>query len=67
VLGYGLKLAGAGIAIVLLGALAIILFEDLWLRVGLGAAMVVVFGAILLIAWRSDKKAKASRAGLERI
>jgi len=53
---------GAGIAVVLLGALAIILFEDLWLRVGLGAAMVVVFGAI-----RADKKAKASRAGLERI
>jgi hypothetical protein len=52
---------------VLLGALAIILFEDLWLRVGLGAAMVVVFGAILLIAWRADKKAKASLAGLERI
>ena len=29
--------------------------------------MVVFFGGILFWAWRQDKKAKASRAGLERI
>jgi cbb3-type cytochrome oxidase subunit 3 len=37
------------------------------MRMGLGAAMVIFFGGILLWAWRQDKKAKASRAGLERI
>ena len=66
-LSYGLKLAGAGIAMVLVAVLAIVIFEGVWTRVGLIAAMAVVFGGILLVAWRADKKAKASRAGLERI
>jgi hypothetical protein len=66
-MSYALKLAGAGIALLLAGVLAIILFEGLWYRIGIGAAIVVVVGGLLFVAWRQDKKAKEARAGLERI
>ena len=62
-----LKFAGIGIACLLVGVLGLLLFDALWLRAGLGVAMVVFFGGILFFAWRQDQKAKASRAGLERI
>jgi Flp pilus assembly protein TadB len=62
---YALKLAGAGIAILLLGALAIVIFGDIWTKVGMGAAIVVVVGALLLFAWYVDRKDKAKRAGYE--
>jgi Flp pilus assembly protein TadB len=63
--GYVLKLAGAAIALVLAGAIAIVIFEDVWTRVGIGAALVVVFGGLLLFAWYVDRKDKAKRQGLE--
>jgi len=66
-MGYALKFAGIGIAFLLIGVLGLVLFDAIWVRMGLGAAMVIFFGGILLWAWRQDKKAKASRAGLERI
>ena len=66
-LSYGFRLAGAGIALLLLGGLAIVLFSGLWVRVGLGAAIVVVVGSLLFFAWREDKKAREARAGLERV
>jgi hypothetical protein len=66
-MGYALKFAGIGILVLLAGILGLVIFDALWLRMGLGVAMVIFFGGILLWAWRQDKKAKASRAGLERI
>jgi hypothetical protein len=66
-MGYALKFAGIGILFLLIGVLGLVIFDELWMRMGLGAAMVIFFGGILLWAWRQDKKAKASRAGLERI
>jgi hypothetical protein len=66
-MGLYAKTAGALIAVLLLGALAIVIFDRIWYRVGLGAAMVVVFGGVLLFAWWNDRKAKAARAGLDRI
>ncbi len=66
-MGYALKFAGIGIAFLLIGVLGLLIFDALWLRMGLGVAMVVFFGGILFFAWRQDQKAKASRAGLERI
>jgi Flp pilus assembly protein TadB len=66
-MGYGLKLAGVGILILLLGILGIWLFSAIWLRIGLGAAIVVVVGGLLLFAWRQDQKAKRAREGLERV
>jgi hypothetical protein len=62
-----MKLALGGAAVLLLGALALLLFSELWVRIGLGAALLVVVGGALLFARRADQKAKASRAGLERI
>ena len=66
-MGYALKFAGIGIAFLLIGVLGLLIFDALWVRMGLGVAMVVFFGGILFFAWRQDQKAKASRAGLERI
>ncbi len=62
-----LKMVGAAVLILVAGAIAILLFEGLWIRVGIGAAFLVVVGGLLLIAWNIDRKAKASRAGLERV
>ncbi|HET7745318.1 MAG TPA: hypothetical protein VFK76_11325 [Gaiellaceae bacterium] len=66
-MGYALKLAGAAIVILALGILGIVVFTGIWTRVGFVAAIVVVFGALLVFAWRQDRKAKEARAGLERI
>ncbi len=66
-MSYAIKLGGAAIAILLLGVLGILIFEGLWTRIGFGAACILVFGTICLFAWNSDRKAKASREGLERI
>ena len=66
-MGYALKFAGIGILFLLIGVLGLVIFDALWVRMGLGAAMVIFFGAILFFVWRQDQKAKASRAGLERI
>jgi hypothetical protein len=66
-MGPALKMVGAAILVLVVGAIAVLLFEGIWLRVGLGAAFAVVGGALLLFAWNVDRKAKASRAGLERV
>jgi hypothetical protein len=64
---YGFKLAGVAIGILLLGVLAILLFDAIWFRIGLGAALVLVFGGILLLAWNTDRKDKAKRAGIDEL
>lgn len=66
-MGYALKLAGAAILLLALGILGIVVFTGIWTRVGFVAAIVVVFGALLVFAWRQDRKAKEARAGLERV
>jgi Flp pilus assembly protein TadB len=66
-MAYALKLAGAAIALLLLGVLAIVIFGNIWARVGIGAAIVVVFGGLLLWAWNVDRKDKAKRAGLDEL
>ena len=62
--GYGLKLAGALIALLLIGVILVLIFNALWFRIGLGAAFVLLFGVIALLAWNTDRKNKAKRAGL---
>jgi len=61
------KYAGAAIAVLLLGVLGIIIFDRIWYQVGLGAAIVVVCGGLLFFAWWTDRKDRATRAGLEDI
>ena len=64
---YGFKLAGAAIVFLLLGVLVILIFDRIWFRVGMGAAFVVVFGGLLLVAWYLDRKEKAKRAGIDEL
>ena len=64
---YGLKLAGAAILFLFIGVLGIVIFDRIWLRTGLGAALVIVFGGLLLLAWRVDRKDKAKRAGIDEL
>jgi hypothetical protein len=66
-MGLYVKTAGACIAGLLLGVLGIVIFERVWYRVGLGAAIVVVCGGLLLFAWITDRKDAAARAGLDDI
>jgi Flp pilus assembly protein TadB len=66
-MSYALKLGGAAIVLLLLGVLGIVLFDAVWARIGLGAALIVVFGGILLFAWNVDRKDKAKRAGLDEL
>ena len=66
-MSYALKFAAIGIAFLLVGVLGIVIFDAIWMRIGIGAAIVIVVGGLLYFAWRQDQKARESRAGLERI
>ena len=66
-MGLYAKTAGALIGLLVLGVLAIVIFDEVWQKVGFGAAIVVLGGAVLFFAWMTDRKDKASRAGLEDI
>ncbi len=64
-MSYALKLAGVAILFLVAGVVAIAIFANIWAQVGIGAAIVVVCGALLLFAWNVDRKDKAKRRGLE--
>lgn len=66
-MGYALKFAGALIALLVLGVLGIVIFGNIWARVGMGAAIVVVFGGLLFWAWTVDRRDKAKRAGIDEL
>ena len=66
-MSYVLKLAGAAILLLLLGVLGIVIFDRVWMRVGLGAAIVVVCGGLLLFAWMTDRKDRDARTGLDEL
>ncbi len=59
--GYAFKIAAFAIGILIACFLAIIIFDRIWYQVGFGAACLVVFGALLLIAWLYDRREKAKR------
>ena len=66
-MSYALRFAVIGLAFLLIGVLGIVIFDAIWMRIGLGAAVAIVVGGLLFFAWRQDQKARESRAGLERI
>ena len=57
-MSYALKFAALGIVFVIIGVLGIVLFGAIWVRIGIGAALVIVVGGMLFFAWRQDQKAK---------
>ncbi len=65
--GYVLKLGGAAILLLFAGVIAFIIFGDIWARVGIGAAIVVVGGGLMLFAWNVDRKERAKRAGIDEL
>jgi len=65
--GYGFKLAAVAIGLLVVGIGAIVIFENIWARVGLGAAIVVVMGGLVVFAWYVDRKDKAARAGIDEL
>ena len=62
-----LKYSAALIGVLVLGFVGILIFDRIWYQVGLGAAIVVVCGGLLFLAWWTDRKDSASRSGLEDI
>lgn len=66
-MSYAVKLAGAAIAMLLVGILVIVVFGNIWARIGAGAAIVVVCGGLLLFAWNVDRKAEAKRVGIDEL
>jgi hypothetical protein len=53
--------------VLFLGVLGIVIFGDIWSRIGIGAAIVVVFGGLLFFVWRTDTKDKERRAGIDEL
>jgi len=47
------------------GVIGILLFTELWYRIGLGATMAVIVALLLYIGWRKDKKDAEAREELE--
>ena len=66
-MSYAVKLGAVAIGFLLVGVLGIVIFNRIWLRVGFGAALLVVFGGLALVAWNVDRKDKAKRAGLDEL
>jgi Flp pilus assembly protein TadB len=66
-MSYPWKLAGAAMLMVLAAALVIVIFEDIWVQVGLGAAVVVVFGGLLALVWLVQRKDRARRKGIDEL
>lgn len=64
---YVLKLGGAAVLLLAAGVFAIVIFGNIWARVGIGAALVVVVGGLLLWAWNMDRKEREARAGVDEL
>jgi uncharacterized membrane protein YdcZ (DUF606 family) len=61
---YFLKIGGAMLLLLAAGMFGIVVFGNIWARVGIGAAIVVVIGGLLFWAWSVDRKGREARADL---
>ena len=64
-MSYVVKLGLAAAGLLILGVIAMVIFGNIWVRSGIGAAIVVLCGGLLYFGWSVDRKEKAKRAGLE--
>lgn len=64
---YAVTLTALAIAFVVVLVVGIVVFTGVWSRVGLGAALLVICAPLLFFAWRSDRKSRRAREGLEDI
>jgi Flp pilus assembly protein TadB len=64
---YVLKLGAAAALLLAAGVFGIVIFGNIWARVGIGAALVVVVGGLLLWAWNVDRKDREARAGVDEL
>lgn len=62
-----LKWTAIAVAFFVLLVIGILVFEDIWFQVGLGAALLVMCTPLLIWAWYVDHKDKARRQDLEDI
>jgi len=62
---YGVKLAAAAIAFLLGAVLIVLIFDRIWFQVGLGAALLILCGGFVFLAWIVDRREKEKRAGLD--
>jgi Flp pilus assembly protein TadB len=66
-MSYAFKIAAVVIAFVVALFLGIVIFTEIWYQIGLGVALVVICAPLLFFAWRSDRKSRRAREGLEDI
>jgi hypothetical protein len=59
------RFVGVAILVVAAGIAGILIFNGLWYRIGLGAAVAVIVGVLLLIGWRVDERAKREAADFD--
>ena len=63
------KFGLAAIAILILGLVAVAIFDAIWFRVGFGAAVLVLVAVLLGVAWSIDRRERQQRDvdGLPRV
>jgi membrane protein implicated in regulation of membrane protease activity len=59
------RMVFVAIGVAAAGVIGILLFTELWYRIGLGATMAVIVALLLYIGWRKDKKDAEAREELE--
>jgi hypothetical protein len=66
-MSYPWKLAGTAMLMVVVAALVILVFEGIWVRIGLIGAMVVVFGGLIAFVWFVQRKDRERRRGVDEL
>jgi len=65
--GLIVKAVAIGLVAIAVLVIGIVVLEEVWLQVGLGAAIVVICIPLLIWAWYLDRKEKTRRQDLEDI
>ena len=66
-MSYPWKLAGTAMLMVVAAAVVILIFEGIWVQVGLIGAMVIVFGGLIAFLWVLQRKDRERRKGVDEL